>query len=78
MELDLHFMIIYLYIRFESNIQTFSKDIEWKPFLLRTDGTDRSKGMDVRTDSADTIHTPPPPPPPTSSLKKKWRGHKHV
>ena len=29
---DLHFMIIYLCIKFESNTLIFSKDIEWKPF----------------------------------------------
>ena len=33
-------MIIYLCIKFESNILIFSKEIERKPFLLRTDWTD--------------------------------------
>ena len=33
MVLDLHFMIIYLCIKFESNTLIFSKDIEQKPFF---------------------------------------------
>ena len=56
-ELDLHFMIIYLCIKFQSNIPIFTKDIAWKPFVLRTGWTDRT---DVRTDSDDTISPPPP------------------
>ena len=43
-------MIIYLCIELESNILIFSKDIEWKPFLL---GMGQ---MDGRTDSGDTKH----------------------
>ena len=65
MELDLHFMIIYLCIKFQSNIPIFSKDITRKPFVLRIgqtgwmDGTDGvTDGTDVHTDSGDTICTP--------------------
>ena len=32
-DFDLHFMIIYLCIKFESNTLIFSKDIEQKPFF---------------------------------------------
>ena len=53
-------MIIYLCIKFESNTLIFSKDIKGKPFLLRTDRTDRT---DVRTDSGGTICPPSPHPP---------------
>ena len=35
-ELDLHYMIIYLCIKFQSNASIFSKDIARKPFVLRT------------------------------------------
>ena len=35
-ELDLHFMIIHLCIKFQSNTSIFSKDITKKPFVLRT------------------------------------------
>ena len=48
-ELDLYFIIIYPCIKYESNTLIFSKDNERKPFLLRT------HGMDVHTDSSDTI-----------------------
>ena len=34
-ELDLHFMIIYLCIKFRCNTPILSKDITWKPFVLR-------------------------------------------
>ena len=37
-ELVLYFMIIYLCIKYESNILIFSKDIQWKPFFIYTDG----------------------------------------
>ena len=46
-ELDLYFMIIYLCLKVESNILIFSKDIERKPFLLRTG---RADGWMGRTD----------------------------
>ena len=36
-ELGLYFMIIYLCIKYESNTQMFSKDMEWKPFFVHTD-----------------------------------------
>ena len=35
-ELDLYFMIIYLCMKYESNKSMYSKDIAWKPFLVRT------------------------------------------
>ena len=58
-ELDLHFMIIYLCIKFHSNTPIFLKDIARKPFVLRT-GQDRTDGIgptDVRT--AVILYTPP-------------------
>ena len=58
-------MIIHLCIKFYSNIPIFSKDILWKPFVLRTGWTDGMDGQDgqidetnVRMDSGDTICTP--------------------
>ena len=33
-ELDLYFMITYLCMKYESNTQTYSKDIAWKPFFI--------------------------------------------
>ena len=48
-------MIIYLCIKFQSNTPILSKDIAWKPKVLRTGRTD---GTDIRTDSGDTICTP--------------------
>ena len=44
-------MIIYLCIKFQSNIPILSKDIARKPTVLRTG---RTGGTDVRTDSGDT------------------------
>ena len=38
-ELDLHFMIIYPCLKFQSSIPIFSKDIARKPFVLRTGRT---------------------------------------
>ena len=52
---ELHFMIIYLCIKFESNTLIFSKATELKPFLLSMDRTDRT---DVHTDSGDTVMHP--------------------
>ena len=55
-------MIIYLCIKFESNILIFSKDIEGKPFLLCMGWTgwdgQPADGMDAHTDRGDTICTP--------------------
>ena len=34
-ELDLYFIIIYLFIKYEFNILIFSKDNEQKPFLTK-------------------------------------------
>ena len=48
-------MIIYLCIKFQSNTPILSKDIAWKPKVLRTGQTGRT---DVRTDSGDTIFPP--------------------
>ena len=55
MELDLHFMIIYLCIKFQSNTPILSKDIALKPKVL---GTGRMDRTDVHTDSGDTICPP--------------------
>ena len=52
---DLHFMIIYLCIKLQSNTPILSKDIARKPKVLRMGRTD---GTDVRTDSGDTICSP--------------------
>ena len=60
-------MIIYLCIKFQFNTPIFTKDIARKPFVLRTGPTD---GMDVRTDSGDTICPPPPTPPPRPHIEK--------
>ena len=38
-ELDLHFMIIYLCMKYESNTPMYSKDITRKPFFIRTSMT---------------------------------------
>ena len=51
-------MIIYLYIKYESNTNIFSKGIGWKPFFVCTYGWD--VGTDIRTDRGDTIRPPPP------------------
>ena len=59
-------MIIYLCIKFQSNTPILSKDIARKP-TYGTDGTGRTDGTDVRTDSGDTICAPPPPPSPTEN-----------
>ena len=56
---DLHFMIIYLCIKFQYNAPILSKDIAWKPFVLRTGR------MDVRT--AVILYAPP-------TLKMAGRG----
>ena len=51
-------MIIYLCIKYESNILIFLKDIERKPFFVRADGADRTGRTgrtDVRMDSGDTL-----------------------
>ena len=71
---DLHFMIIYLCIKFQSNTPILSNDIARKPEVLRTGRTD------VRTDSGDTICNPAPPPhpPPPPPPIWKWRGHKKI
>ena len=45
-KLDLHFMILYLSIKFKSNTLIFSKDIARKPFVLRMGWSD---GQDGRT-----------------------------
>ena len=61
-------MIIYLCIKFQYNKPILSKDIAWKPFVLRTgrtDGTDR--WTDVRTYGQWWYYMPP---------HWKWRGHK--
>ena len=52
MELDLHFMIIYLCLKFQSNTPIFSKDIARKPFVLSMGWTD------VHTDNGDTVCSP--------------------
>ena len=61
-ESDLHFMIINLCIKFQSNTPIFSKDIARKPFVLRmgwTDGTNiRTDRTDIRTDRGSTICSP--------------------
>ena len=69
-ELGLHFMIIYLCIKFQSNTPILSKDIAWKPKVLRTGrmGQDGTGWTDVHMDSRGTICTP----------HWKWRRHKHV
>ena len=36
-------MIIYLCLKYESNTLILSKDIEWKPFFVHTDGTMKLK-----------------------------------
>ena len=56
-ELDLHCMIIHLCIKFQSNIPILSKDIAWKPFVLRTGRTGRTN---VRT--AVILYAPLPHP----------------
>ena len=65
-EIDLYFMIIYLYIKYESNTPMFSKDIARKPFFVRTGRTYVSTYVRTRV----MLYAPPPPPP------YKWRGHK--
>ena len=72
-ELDLHFMIIYLCIKFQSNALIFSKDISQKPFVLHTGLIGRRDGMDVWT--AVILYAPPPHPPPPNW---KQRGHKNT
>ena len=58
-ELGLHFMIIYLCIKFQSNTPILSKDIARKPKALRTGRTD------VRTvQTAVILYAPPPTPTP--------------
>ena len=37
---NLYFMIIYLCIKYDSNILIFSEDIKQKPFFVRMDWTD--------------------------------------
>ena len=49
-ELDLYFMIIYLFMKYESNTPMYLKDIARKPFFVRTD---------VRT--MVILYAPPPP-----------------
>ena len=62
-ELDLYFMIIYLCMKYKSNIPMLSKDIARKPFSYVRD---RTYGTYVRTDKGDAICPPP---------HYKWRGH---
>ena len=56
-ELDLYFMIIYLYMKYESNTSMYSKDIARKPFFIR-----RSRAITLitygRTDKGDAICPP--------------------
>ena len=73
-ELDLYFMIIYLCMKYDSNIPMFSKDIARKPFFVRTGRTYVRTYVrtDVRTyvcmyvrtygrtDKGDAIYPPPP------------------
>ena len=79
----LHFMIIYLCIKFQSNTPILSKDIARKPKVLhmgRTDGmdwrdrrtgrTDRMDWRDRRTYGQRWYYMPHLPP------HWKWRGHK--
>ena len=49
-ELDLYFMIIYQFMKYESNTPLYSNDIARKPFFVRTDGQ-----TDGRTDKGDAI-----------------------
>ena len=80
-DLDLHFLIIYLCIKFQSNTPIFSKDIAQKAFVLHMGRVD---GTDVCTESGDNVCPAPPPlkmagyilyAPPLPP-HWKWRGHK--
>ena len=58
-------MIIYLCIKFQSNTPILSKDIAWKPFVLRTDGRTY-----VRT--AEILYAPPTPNENGGGIKTHW------
>ena len=59
-ELDLHFIIIYLYKKFQSNTLILSKDIARKPKVLRTRRTGRDgTGRNGRTYGQRWYYMPP-------------------
>ena len=61
-ELDLYFMIIYLYMKYQSNTPMSSKDIARKPFSVLKGQDVRDVRMYVRTDVRTSVMLYAPPP----------------
>ena len=70
-------MIIHLCKKFQSNTPVLSKDIAWKPKVLRTGRTERD-GRTGRTYVRTAVILYAPPPPPGGGIKNNTKKRERM